>query len=98
MRVLLKDSDNFLFAVEVSYIGYDPEEHILSVQEVGCEDNVWDRSVPKSVADNLVRELFEKGFLDLSMYKEPRDEQEDSRLDQKNSSSLFGKLFNKNEI
>lgn len=98
MRVLLKDSDNCLFAVEASCIGYDPEERILSVLEMGYEDSFWDRSVPKSVANDLMRELLEKGFLDLSKYKEPENEQENSCFEREKSSSLFGKLFNKNEF
>lgn len=69
MRVLFRDKeDSTLFVAEVKDAMYYPDESCLSFVSADNDDiDIYD--IPYSLAEPIIRELFEKGSVDLSSYK-----------------------------
>lgn len=67
MRALLKDKeDSTLIAIEVTEAVYDPEEQILYLRNADASYQV--ESIIAVNADTAIRELFDRGAIDLTFY------------------------------
>ena len=67
MRALLKDKeDSTLIAIEVTEAIYAPEAHILYLRNADASYQV--ESIIAVNADAAIRELFDRGAIDLTFY------------------------------